>query len=150
MRLGAWVMLVLRVAHWRSLDHGLFVEQLVGEIAVGMPPRSKSVRRTAASNLNSAATAAMVRSGMALALRPRRYFVPAIGVRRARRLASAGDDGTVRLWDPSTGQPIGEPLTLAWCTRWRSAPTAPYWPPPATTAPCGCGMYPPAGRLATR
>jgi WD40 repeat protein len=26
-------------------------------------------------------------------------------------LASAGDDGSVRLWDPSTGQPVGDPLT---------------------------------------
>jgi WD40 repeat protein len=28
-----------------------------------------------------------------------------------RRLASAGDDGTVRLWDPATGSAVGEPLT---------------------------------------
>ena len=26
------------------------------------------------------------------------------------RLATAGGDNTVRLWDPGTGQPIGEPL----------------------------------------
>ena len=26
-------------------------------------------------------------------------------------LASASDDGTVRLWDPATGDPVGEPLT---------------------------------------
>ena len=26
-------------------------------------------------------------------------------------LATASEDGTVRLWDPATGQPIGDPLT---------------------------------------
>ena len=25
-------------------------------------------------------------------------------------LASAGNDGTVRLWNPATGQPVGAPL----------------------------------------
>ena len=28
-----------------------------------------------------------------------------------RLLASGGDDGTVRLWDPDTGEPVGGPLT---------------------------------------
>ncbi|MFE3002995.1 WD40 repeat domain-containing protein [Nocardia sp. NPDC059246] len=27
------------------------------------------------------------------------------------RLASADEDGTVRVWDPATGTPVGQPLT---------------------------------------
>ena len=51
------------------------------------------------------------------------------------RLASAGDDGTVKVWDAATGQ---EALTLKGHTggvrAWRSAPTARASPPRATTA----------------
>ena len=46
-------------------------------------------------------------------------------------LASAGADGTVRLWNPATGQPVGAPIPTGARTAWygwRSAPTASYWP----------------------
>ena len=64
-------------------------------------------------------------------------------------LASAGGDGTVRLWNPATGRPVGAPCRpapalLAACAGWRSAPTASCWPAPAATARCGCGTRPPA------
>ena len=70
-------------------------------------------------------------------------------------LATAGGDGTVRLWDPATGQAAGAPLPAETgpgptCLGWRSARTASCWPPPAATAPWGCGTRPPAagvGRL---
>ena len=50
------------------------------------------------------------------------------------RLASASDDGTVRLWNPDTGQPRRRPADRAHRRgdqRWRSAPTGAGWPAPA-------------------
>ena len=49
-------------------------------------------------------------------------------------LASAGHDGTVRIWDPHTGQ-ARHTLTghTGAVRRWRSPRTAPGWPPPAAT-----------------
>ena len=44
------------------------------------------------------------------------------------RLATASDDGTVRLWDADNRQPLGQPLDRPHRRRdraWRSAPTAP-------------------------
>ena len=109
------------------------------------------------------------------------------------RLATASDDDTVRIWDPATGQttrhphrphqrgaggglvprrhPPGHrqrrrhraalgprhrpdrsppsPATPARCPRWPGPPTAPAWPPPATTGRCGSGTPPPASITAT-
>ena len=61
-------------------------------------------------------------------------------------LATAGSDGTVRIWDPATGTPTAHPHRphRRGATRWRSPPTAPGWPPPATTTRCGSGTRPPA------
>ena len=66
-----------------------------------------------------------------------------------RLLASADGDGTVRLWNPAAGRPVGTPLHTgpapgAACSRWRSAPSASCWPAPTPTARCGCGIRPPA------
>ena len=67
-----------------------------------------------------------------------------------RRLASAGDDGTVRLWDPATG---AELATLTGHTGRVTAvafsPDGRRWPPPVPTRRCGCGTRPPAPQLAT-
>ena len=53
-------------------------------------------------------------------------------------LASAGADGTVRLWNPATGQAVGTPLhdrsgPQGGVSGWRSARTASCWPAPAAT-----------------
>src|ERR671916_490364 len=41
-------------------------------------------------------------------------------------LASTGDDATVRIWDPATGHPVGEPLTGHTGTVWGVCPL-PGW-----------------------
>ena len=61
-------------------------------------------------------------------------------------LASGGGDGTVRIWDPATGQQRAALAGHAggrW-GRWRSPRTAPGWPAAATTGRCGSGTRPPA------
>ena len=76
-------------------------------------------------------------------------------------LASADGDGTVRLWNPATGQPTGGPSrpapAPAACPGWRSARTASCWPAPARRhgAVVGPGHRPahrqaPPGRPAPR
>jgi hypothetical protein len=53
-----------------------------------------------------------------------------------RVLAVTGsDDGTVRVWDLTTGSPVGDPLIGH-----TDCPTAEWWrSPPAAIARCGCG-----------
>ena len=70
-------------------------------------------------------------------------------------LATASWDQTVRLWDPATGQPVGDPLTghtdgVTRVAFGRLPGRRPCWPPPATTRRCGCGTRPPAPRSGTR
>ena len=66
------------------------------------------------------------------------------------RVISAGADGTARIWDPTTGARLSpSPATPAACWRWPGRPTAPAWPPPATTAPSASGIPPPARTLIT-
>ena len=70
-------------------------------------------------------------------------------------IISGGADRTVRVWDLATGTPIGQPLTghtdpvqIAWPPpSWTAAPSS---SPPASTAPCGSGTWPPAPPSASR
>ena len=65
------------------------------------------------------------------------------------RIASGGDDKTIRLWDAATGQPIGPPMRgprRLGDQLWRSARTVPGSPPAAPTRPSGCGMPRPGSR----
>jgi WD40 repeat protein len=67
-------------------------------------------------------------------------------VPKAYYLASAGDDETVRLSDPATGEPIRESLTDHNGSAFGVAfnPTARSWLRLATRmGPCGCGTRPP-------
>ena len=54
--------------------------------------------------------------------------------------------GSVRIWDPATGQQRADLAGHAgarWRRRWRSPRTAPGWPASATTGRCGSGTRPP-------
>ena len=64
-----------------------------------------------------------------------------------RRLASASEDRTVRVWDAATGQ---ETLTLKGHTDFVTgvafSPDGSGSPPPPTTGRCGSGTPPPGRR----
>ena len=61
--------------------------------------------------------------------------------RTGARLATASNDETVRLWDPADRPAVRRPLTghTGVVSAVAFAPDGAPWPPPATTARCGCG-----------
>lgn len=54
-------------------------------------------------------------------------------------VATGGDGGRVRVWDPRRARGSRSPATRARCRAWTSAPTGPCSPRPAPTARCACG-----------
>ena len=70
-----------------------------------------------------------------------------------KRIVTASEDKTARLWDAETGKPIGEPLKGhdgCVCRARRSAPTASASSPRLRTRRRGCGTPRPASRSASR
>ncbi len=69
------------------------------------------------------------------------------------RLATAGDDATVRLWNADTGQPLGDPLTGHTDAVYRCGVQprrAPAGHAGSDDRRCGCGTPTPANPSATR
>ena len=67
------------------------------------------------------------------------------GRRTGTRLATTGNDETVRVWDLATGAPPAHPDRphRRGAGGGVVAGRRPGWPPPATTRRCGCGTRPP-------
>ena len=72
-----------------------------------------AARMARASEIDSALLSALLaRRDMLRLINTRQGSVVSVAVTPdGRRLVSGGADGTLRLWDAQTGQPIGDPLT---------------------------------------